>query len=640
MNKKLKWLLIVLCFHAVSIAQTPEEIKQTFPVAEAVYQNYEEELNLFLKNDMPVGEVKTTIDMLMLSDRNVSRYSRFSVYQSSYDSLTQLDAYSKVPVGNKFKTIKVTDKKTTSDPGENTFFDDSQETEFDFPALTQNAIGHVDYTQYNKDAHLLSTFYLPTHIAIVNAAYTVIVPNEISIKYIVKNDPNKLFQFTEEKKNRETIYKWTIKNVNTKDYYGNAPNPRYFQPHIIVYVTAYQDKNGAQPFLNSLDDLYKWNYSFIKDLNTTPDPALKSIVDSLTSGLTDEKTKARKIYRWVQGHIRYVAFENGLEGFRPRQARDICSKRYGDCKDMSSIITQMLRMAGIKAYYTWIGTRSLPYTYTETPLPIVDNHMISTAFIDGNWMFFDGTDPSAKYDMPPESIQDKQALIGISDKEYKILTVPVATPEKSSIVDSTFISISDIGVKGYESVNYDGYFGKDVYNSLLYRGDGTATKEYVNKRMSKGSNKFILGDYKINRINPQDNIANISAQFDIPGYSKKVGNEYYINLNIEKLLEYQVIDLEKRKVPLENDYNYIIKQYHVLDIPEGYNVSYLPKNYSYENDFIQINMYYKVENKKVIAAQEVKTKKLMINPSDFEEWNKPMKALIPYYKETVVLEKK
>ncbi|MFT3908852.1 MAG: DUF3857 domain-containing protein [Ferruginibacter sp.] len=639
MKKKLKWLFIFLGLHTATMAQTPEEIKQAFPVAEIVFQNYDEELNLFLKDGLPVAEVKNNIDMLILGDKNVSRYSRYSVYQTSYDSITQLDAWTKVPVGNKFKTIKVTDKKTSNNPGENTFYDDIQETEFDFPGLVQNAVAHVDYTQFNKDAHLLSGFYVPTHMPVINATYRVIVPNEISIKYIIKNDPGKLFQFSEEKKKKETIYTWTIKNVKPQDYYANAPNPRYFQPHVIVYITAYQDKDGNHSFLNSVEDLYKWSYGFIKDLNTTPDPSLKSIVDSLISGLNDEKSKARKIYQWVQGHIKYVAFENGLEGFRPRQARDICLKRYGDCKDMSSIITTMLRMAGIKAYYTWIGTRSLPYAYTEIPLPIVDNHMISTAFIDGNWIFFDGTDPNAKYDLPPEGIQGKEAMVGINEKEFKILTVPVANAEKTSIVDSTFISIDDTGVKGYESVNYNGYFGKEVYNSLLYR-DATTTKEYVNKRMSKGSNKFILGNYTITKNDPQDNVANIRADFDIPGYSKKVGNEYYVNLNIEKILENQVIDPEKRKVPLENDYNYSIKQYHILDIPDGYGVSYLPQNYSFENDLIQINMYYKVENRKVIAAQEVKTKKLMINPSDFEEWNKPMKALQPYYKETVVLEKK
>ena len=639
MIKKIKYLVLALCMQQVSFAQSPEEIKQLFPGIDIACQNYEQELRLFLKDEIPVAERKSSIDMIMLTDKNINMLSRYKVYHSGYSELKELEAYTKVPNGSKFKTVKVTDTKTTSSTDNSIFYDDMKETSFDFPALTQNAIAHVDYTQFNKDAHLLTAFYLPYYLPVVTATYTVIVPNDINIKYVVKNDPNGSFQFTEEKKKRETIYRWVIKNVKPADIYSNAPDMRYFQPHIIVYITSYENKDGKQHFLSSLEDLHNWNYSFLKELNTSPDPALKKIVDSLVEGQPDERSKAQKIYQWVQQHIKYVAFEDGLEGFRPRQAGEVCAKRYGDCKDMSSIITQMLRMAGIKAYYTWIGTRDLPYTYSETPLPIVDNHMISTTFINGNWMFLDGTDPNAKFDMPPAFIQGKEALVNISEHEYKLLTVPISQPEKSMIVDSTFISLVDNGIKGYESVNYNGYFGKEIYTSLLYR-DETETKEYVNKKMSKGSNKFILGKYKISKTKPEENLANITADFELPGYSKKVGSEYFINLNLEKIFENRVIDVEKRKVPWEVDYNYSINQYHILDIPKGYTVSYLPKNFSFENDLVKIDMYYKVENEKVIAAQEVKNKKLLINPSDFEEWNKPMKAIQPFYKESVVLEKK
>jgi hypothetical protein len=188
-------------------------------------------------------------------------------------------------------------------------------------------------------------------------------------------------------------------------------------------------------------------------------------------------------------------------------------------------------------------------------------------------------------------------------------------------------------------VSYGGYFGKDVYQSLLY-SDEKETKDYVNKRMSKGSNSFILGNYTVSRKNPESNLANISAEFELPGYSKKVGSEYYINLNLEKLFENTIIDIQKRKIPIETSYNYSVNQYHVLDIPKDYVVSYLPKNFAFENDMVKITMYYKVENNKVIAAQEIQSKKLMIMPSDFAEWNVSMKAVQPHYKESVVLEKK
>lgn len=618
-------------------AQTPDEVRAKFPGEELAYLNFNQELKLFLKDEQPVAESRHQRELIILSDKNASLYNRQRIYHSGYSELKEMDAYTKVPDGKQYRKVKIADQKTTSSPSTSVFYDDTKETSFDFPSLTRDAIGHLEYTQYHKDAHLLTPFYFPGAIPVINAAFSVVVPNEIAVKFVVKNDPDGIFQFTEEKKRKETIYRWTVKNVKGLEDYRDAPSGRYYDPHIIVYVTSFENKEGKQNFLSSLDDLYRWNTSFTKELNLVPDDNLKRITDSLTKGQTTEKAKAKNIYRWVQHNIKYVAFENGLEGFRPRQAADVCNKRYGDCKDMSSIITQMLRIAGIKAYYTWIGTRTLPYRYSELPLPIVDNHMISAAHIDGQWYFLDGTDPHSTLDLPPSSIQDKEALVALSEKEYKVIRVPVAEATASVITDSTFISLTETGIKGTEKVHYTGYFGEDVYNALMYK-DEKETKVYVNSRMGKASNKFTLGNYTISKINPDENIAGITADFEIPGYSKKAGDEYYINLNLEKLFENQVIDTIKRKVPKESEFKYIIRQYHILEIPRGYKVSYKPDDFNFSNDLVSIKISYEIKDGKITAAQEMQNKKLMIYPSEFDAWNKAIKAVQPQYKETVVLE--
>lgn len=124
--------------------------------------------------------------------------------------------------------------------------------------------------------------------------------------------------------------------------------------------------------------------------------------------------------------MHYVAFEDKLGGFIPREAADICKRKFGDCKDMTSIQVALYRKAGIDAYFTWIGTRHKPYTYEEVPLPITDNHMICTIKLDGKWVFLDGTDPLIPFGIPPQGIQGKEALVGIDANNYKIITVPVA----------------------------------------------------------------------------------------------------------------------------------------------------------------------------------------------------------------------
>jgi hypothetical protein len=640
MNKKTyKVFFFLLALINNCIAQTAAEVKAAFPNQEVAFLTFNIELTLMIKNGVVVAESNHNRELMILSEQTPAVYSRSKIFHSTYSELKDMDVYSKIPDGDKYKKIKIGEQKTSISTSNAIFYDDSKETSFDFPGMVTNAVQHLQYTLFNKDAHLLSPYYLPGSVPVMSATYTVIVPNGISIKYLVKNDSKGQFKFSEEKRKKETVYKWTVNKYKGDENFPDAPDNSYYEPHIIVYVSEYEMDNRKISFLNNIDDLFKWNTSFTKDLNTKSDAALQKIVDSLIVGKKNETEKAASIYKWVQEHIKYIAFEAGLQGFTPRQAADICNKRYGDCKDMSSIITQMLKLANIKGYYTWIGTRHLPYKYSEIPLPIVDNHMISVANINNEWIFLDGTNPHSMYNMPPYSIQDKEALLAISDKEYKVLKVPITASNKSGIVDSTFISFTKDGIKGKEKVDYFGYLGEENYISLLYKNEAE-TKIFVKTRMGKASNKFILGDYKITETNPSKNILNITADFEIPGYGKKIANEYYINLNLEKLFENEIIDIEKRKIPIEQDYRFIMKQYHILQIPDGYTVTYKPQNFNFENDLVSLKITYEIKNGTVIAYQEYENKCLLIEPNKFEEWNKAAKAITTQYKEQVVLEKK
>ena len=636
--KQVIFFLIAAISLQFAAAQTGEEIKKIFPQDDVVLLNYKGHLTIKIKDGVPVAESEFETDKMFLNNNTAGFHSKYKIFHSSFNELKGFDAYTMVPDGSKYKKVKIGDVKTSNSVSSSVFYDDVKETSFDFPGLTANAIAHVSYSQFHKDAHLLTPFYFGSYLPLVNTSYTVTFPNDVQLKYIIRNDEKNIIHFTEEKKKKETVYTWTANNIQTIDDFSDAPSDQYFQPHVIVYISSYKDDNGTQPFLNSVEDLYRWNSSFTKDLNVSTDASLKKIVDSLTTGITTEKGKANNIYQWVRQNIRYVAFENGVEGFRPRQAAEVCSKRYGDCKDMASIITQMLRIANIKGYYTWIGTRSLPYDYTEVPLPIVDNHMISTAFIDNQWIFLDGTNPNGVFGVPPSSIQGKEALIAINEKEFKVIRVPVADASDNLTLDSTFITLTENGIKGYETVYYHGYAGNQVYNALLYR-DAAEVKDYVKSKMGKASNKFILGDYKIDKIDPLKNIVNINAKFEVPDYAKKAGNELYINLNLEKLLEGQLIDTAKRKIAKEIEFKYLVKQYHILQIPAGYKSTYVPQNFSIDTDAFNFKITYELKNNSIIAYQELTNKLLMIKPSQFNEWNRAIRAVMPNYKEAIVLEK-
>src|SRR5690606_29442469 len=108
----------------------------------------------------------------------------------------------------------------------------------------------------------------------------------------------------------------------------------------------------------------------------------KADVLKLTESAKTSEEKIKSIYYWVQDNIKYIAFEDGISGFRPDAAQNVLVNRYGDCKGMANLTKEMLKVAGFDARLAWIGTNRIPYTY-ELPSLAVDNHMICVVYAEG-----------------------------------------------------------------------------------------------------------------------------------------------------------------------------------------------------------------------------------------------------------------
>ncbi|MEJ7585956.1 MAG: transglutaminase domain-containing protein [Ferruginibacter sp.] len=633
------FLLLILAIPGAAIAQTVEQMQQLFPDKLAVFSNITRSVEIAFNKGVPYAEANEVSEMMILDDNANGMFNKDKVYYSTFNELKKVEAYTLVPEGSSTKKIKVTDFKTQSSPGQGVFYDDAKETSFDYPRMMKGSISHVETDHYNKDIRFLSSFYFSNYLPVHNATYSITYPADVDIRYIIKNDDQKAVRVKETVKGKKRKLEFTASDIKNYEHFGNGTSISYYALHVIVYVASYHNGVENVPVFSSLDGLYKWNAGFLTNINSVKDDNLRKIADSLCLNKKTDRDKAQAIYYWVQNHVKYVAFEEGLEGFIPRQAADVCSKRYGDCKDMASILTEMLRISGLNASFTWIGTRSIPYTYTEVPLPLTDNHMISAVNIDKSWIFLDATDPNCIFGMPTSGIQGKEALISISPEKYELVKVPVVSAIASVITDSTFLTISNNTLLGNCSVDYSGYFGADLYNNLSFN-KGEDERVYARRRMAKGSNKFIMKDYDIRLGDPLNKAANISSTFEIPDYVKSIGGEFYINLNLEKLISNIPIDTIKRRISIENDYLYTINQVHTLAIPAGYVSDYVPKNTAISNDVLDLSIDYKQADGEIRATQKLVMKKLYIQPEDFAMWNKVVAVISPAYKEQVVLKKK
>jgi hypothetical protein len=622
--------------HAV-VAQNVDELKRQYPGEQAVMLHSSAQYKIRIREGVPYVESKESQQLMYLTGNAAAYMSQYGFGHSSFHEVKEYEAYTQTADNKK---VKVTSFKTSSSKSSGVFYDDVKETMFDFPAIGQGATGNLNLQVIHKKPYLLSPHYFSRSIPVINDELRISFPKDVSVKYVLKGQDTDKIKFTQDSRGGEITYTFQVKDQPAEKDYADAPGAAYYSPHVVFYIEKYKNDKGQEvPFLSDTNDLFKLNNSFIRDINKTAGPELKRIVDSVTKGVSSQEEKARQIYSWVQRNIKYVAFEDGMEGFIPRDANFVCSRRFGDCKDMSSILTLMLNTAGVPAYHTWIGTRSLPYSYRETPLPIVDNHMICAIQLKkGEFIFLDGTDPTCVFGIPSSHIQDKEALIALEDGKYTISRVPSPPKETNQLIDSCFLQLTDKGITGRVNIHLSGYYSMNAHAMMNYV-NGKDKDKYMRARFSRGSNKFQLTSYETGDQSDKNNLT-FSGKFELQDYARKIGDEWFLNVNLIKLYEHEEIDYPKRKMPVEYDFRFVKKYVTVLTIPDGYKVSYLPQSKSFKNEVWGFTMNYEQKGNTIILTQEFYNDYLLLTADHFKAWNEVLEHLFPLYKESISIVKK
>jgi len=387
-----------------------------------------------------------------------------------------------------------------------------------------------------------------------------------------------------------------------------------------------------------LGGLYHYYNSLVNNINTKGDASISETVEKIISGASSEEEKVKRIFYWVQDNINYVAFEAGMQGLIPEQASLVFGKRYGDCKGMASLIHSMLKTAGVKSYLTWIGTRHIPYKYTDIPSQLVDNHMIVTYYNHGEPVFLDGTNNYLAFGLPSSMIQGKQALVGMDSIHYKIEEVPTVQSDQSVFNDSVAFTIRDNVIEGVGLLSLTGY-EKNQRTYYLTGKDKLNYKERVLGIVEKGNNKFYLDTFSIENLNNREAPLKIGYQFKINDYFREIDGEAYINMNLSRPFLNATYDPDKRKIPVDNNYASLLRYVTVFEIPEGYQITLLPRDKSGSMEKLSFTIHYKVEGRTVTQVNEIRDNYLILQPSEFVKWNEVVESLNKAYRDILILKK-
>jgi tetratricopeptide (TPR) repeat protein len=143
------------------------------------------------------------------------------------------------------------------------------------------------------------------------------------------------------------------------------------------------------------------------------DEAVVRMARDKTKHCRTDQEKIAVLSKYVRDNISYAAIEFGMRGLVPNTAMETVKNRYGDCKDHSVLLYQLLRGVGINAKLVLANAQMA----VQPDLPSLGafNHMITAipGKERGEWDFIDCTNKmmAPAPDVPPWMLAGKQVLV-------------------------------------------------------------------------------------------------------------------------------------------------------------------------------------------------------------------------------------
>ncbi|MEP7164309.1 MAG: transglutaminase domain-containing protein [Ferruginibacter sp.] len=605
--------------------------KTTFPKEEVVANIYKEVVDFSLNANPAAGEAK--VKATVSSETVLVPLKDFIKYE---DGLFYNDEQSieNVKVFNTDKKEVAIQKLCGDYSSESIFHSDAKLCVVKFPLAEKGKPFNYTYQENYHDVKYLTSFYFLEHYPVIERIIQFNIPSWLEVDLREFNFAGQNIEKASVKEGDITKITFKLSNAAAYKKESHSPNHAISYPHIICVTKAFTETGKRTVLFENVKDLYGWYSSVCADIGNNPE-TLKAKVTELTANKKTDQEKVEAIFYWVQDNIRYIAFENGIMGFKPDAAQNVFKNKYGDCKGKANLLKTMLIIAGFDARLTWIGTSDLPYDYS-LPSLAVDNHMICTVILNGKRYFLDGTEEYIALNDYAQRIQGKQVLIE-DGKNHILDKIPEFPADRNKEVLTTKMNISDNSITGNAVAEYNGESKISVQSAFAsIRNDKKS--ESLESFVRNNNNNIEVSNITNSDFNDRQKPLQLKYDFKANNQVTKTGNELYVVMDWDK-------DFGNLEMPADrkNDYEFRQKYYMTmqseLNIPAGYKVDYLPATFKKQSPSWSFEGSYVNKGKSIVYTKTIMINKPILKKADFEGWNAFITEINKFYNDQVVLTK-
>ena len=203
---------------------------------------------------------------------------------------------------------------------------------------------------------------------------------------------------------------------------------------------------------------------------------------NLATGLS-RRQQVDECKKWLQNNIRYTSISFGDASIVPTRPMQLLARRFGDCKDQSTLLVGLLRELGIDANVALVNSWS--YRMPNSAFPALNgfDHAIVHAKVDGSEFWIDCTFLGSGPESVPIHLLGKKSLIA-SVLSEQLSKIPLGSHDQNSFSEVKNITIEGLQYGTQSDELHKGYFAASMKNYYM-SVDKSESESQVNKQLSQ-----------------------------------------------------------------------------------------------------------------------------------------------------------
>jgi transglutaminase-like putative cysteine protease len=228
-----------------------------------------------------------------------------------------------------------------------------------------------------------------------------------------------------------------------------------------------------------------------------------------------EDEKITKLIRFVQGEVRYLGFESGIGAYKPNPPSKVLSRRFGDCKDKSLLLVNLLKNEGVDASPLLVNTYSKDEIKEFLPSHNAFDHCIVYFNHKGKDYFVDPTISNQGGGLSNLNFPRYGYGLRIKENESDLIKIPVTARPQINITET--IVVDSIGGSAIFLVESEYTGSRADYMRSYFQN---STEESINNEYLNFYSSLYPGIVSTDKIRFTDNSRDGSNVVTIEEYYK------------------------------------------------------------------------------------------------------------------------